>query len=393
MTQALMRILPILGWVILLAAIALTGVGLLGVYAGEAGTDEPAVQTIRQGAYLAVGLAGFLFIQLIGYRAVGRWAYPLLGLMLVLLTLLVVAKWVPMEPFIHPRRNAYRWISVGPLSFQVSEYTKLVFILALCAYLRFRTNYRTLRGLLGPFVLTLVPLGLILKEPDLGTSLLLLPTLFVMLFVAGAKLRHLGLILMLGAIAVPIFYFSPLMNDYQRRRINSLLYQDETNKRWSLGAGYQLSQSKVALGSGQLMGQGFREGAFFRHNLLPEEHNDFIFAVLGHQWGFLGCLMILSCYFVIIAAGLTIASMTTDPFGRLLAVGVCALIFAQAVINVGMTIGLMPITGMSLPFVSMGGSGLVANYLGIGLLVDVGRRCPISIAPKPFEFGDEDNAA
>ena len=384
------RILPSLGWVLLAAALLLTAFGLLSIYAGEAGPDSRPTNTIKQLALLAVSLGGFLVVQLVGYRRIGYWAYPLFGLILVLLILLVLARKFPMAPFIEPRRNAYRWIVLGPVSLQVSEYAKIIYILALAAYLRYRTNYRTLRGLLGPFALTLVPVALILKEPDLGTSILLLPTLFVMLFVAGAKIKHLLLILALGAVSVPLFYYSPLMNNYQRTRIQSLFRQEDTDKRWRLNAGYQLNQSKIALGSGQFAGRGFRGSAFFRYNLLPEEHNDFIFAVIGNQWGFIGCMAILFCYLVIIAAGLTIASMTVDPFGRLLAVGVCALILAQAVINVGMTLGLMPITGMSLPFVSMGGSGLIASYLGIGLLADVARRRPVSIAPKPFEFERED---
>jgi len=380
--------MPPLGWVMLIAALVLTGFGLLGVYAGEAGMDAPPAQTLRQTAFLTVGLVGFCLVQIMEYRRIGRWSYPLFAFVLLLLALLVIAQKVPMAPLIQPRRNAYRWIVLGPVSFQVSEYTKIIYILALSTYLQFRTNYRTLRGLLGPFTLTLIPMALIIKEPDLGTSILLLPTLFVMLFVAGAKIKHLLLVLALGMAAIPAFYFSPLMNPYQRQRVQSLFRQDEANKRWRLNAGYQLNQSKIAIGSGQTTGQGFHGGAFFRYNLLPEEHNDFIFAVLGHQWGFVGCVAILLCYLIIVTAGLTIASMTTDPLGRLLAVGVCAIILVQTVINVSMTIGLMPITGMSLPFVSMGGSGLVAHYLAIGLLVDVARRRPVSIAPKPFEFAD-----
>lgn len=384
-------LLPAIGWPILLAALALTGLGLFGVYASEMDSDGPATQTIRQGAYLGVGLVSLFAIQILGYRRIGRWSYVLFGITLILLILLIVARYVPMTPLIRARRNTYRWIELGPVSFQVSEYAKVVFILALAYYLRFRTNYRTLTGLLGPFILTLVPLGLILKEPDLGTSLLLLPTLFVMLYVAGAKLRHLFSIILLGAIAAPIFYFSPLMNEYQRDRIRSVLDQDDSDERWRLNAGYQLNQSKIALGSGGLTGEGLEHGAFFKYDLLPEEHNDFIFAVVGHQWGFIGCMFVVGCYLLIIACGLTIASMTTDPLGRLLAVGVCVLIAAQAIINIGMTVGMMPITGMTLPFVSMGGSGLVANYLAIGLLIDVGRRRPIDIARKPFEYFDDED--
>lgn len=387
--SALTRVLPPLGWVILLTSLVLTGLGLLAVWAGGAAQGEDATLATRQVGHLLVGLVGLGIIQILGYRRIGQYAYLLFGVTLVLLTLLLVAQKVNLAPIIPARRNTFRWIVLGPINIQVSEYAKVVYILALAWYLRFRTNYRSLAGLLGPFVLTLIPLALILKEPDLGTSLLLLPTLMVMLFVAGAKTRHLSLVIALGAIAAPVFYFSPFMNPYQRERIHSLMQQDESNDRWRLGAGYQLHQSKIALGSGRLAGQGLSEGGFFRHNLLPEEHNDFIFAVLGHQWGFIGGLAILSLYMLIIAMGLTVASSTTDPFGRLLAVGVCALICAQTIINVGMTIGLMPVTGMTLPFVSMGGSGLITNYLAIGLLIDVARPRPADLAPRPFEFDHE----
>jgi rod shape determining protein RodA len=392
MFRSLTHILPPLGWVVLLSALMLTGLGLLSIYAGEAAPGVRPSGTLKQLGFLVVGLGGFGFIQIIGYRAIGRWAYTFFGLTLILLTLLVVAQKIRLAPFIEPRRDAYRWITLGPATFQVSEYAKIVYILALAAYLRFRTNYRTLRGLLPPFILTLVPMALILKEPDLGTSILLPPTLLAMLFVAGARIKHLVFVMLLGAAAGPVFYYSPLMKEYQKERVRSLFRQDdpEKDKRWRLNAGYQVTQSQIAIGSGQAFGQGFYGGAFFRQNLLPEEHNDFIFAVLGHQWGFAGAVLVLACYLAIAVAGLTIASMTADPLGRLLAVGVCALIVTQTLINVGMTIKLAPVTGVCLPFASMGGSGLVANYLAIGLLVDVARRRPISIAPKPFEFRDED---
>ncbi|HPF38242.1 MAG TPA: FtsW/RodA/SpoVE family cell cycle protein [Phycisphaerae bacterium] len=383
-----MRAIPPLGWPVLLAALTLTLLGLLGIYSAEAGLEGPPRVTMRQFMFLSIGLGGFFAVQVIGYRELGRWSYILFFVTLAALGALLVARYVPMSPVIVARRNAYRWITIGPMTFQVSEYAKVSFILALAYYLRYRTNYRSIGGLLMPFILTLVPLGMILKEPDLGTSLLLLPTLFVMLYVAGAKNRHLIVILTLGAIAVPVFYFSPLMNPYQRQRIQSLFHQDQTDTNWRLNAGYQLNQSKIAIGSGGVAGQGFQQSAFFRHNLLPEEHNDFIFAVVAHQWGFLGALFVVTLYLAIIATGLTIASATNDPLGRLLAVGVCAVICSQTIINIGMTIGLMPITGMSLPFVSAGGSGLISNYLALGLLVSVARRRPVDMAPKPFEFDD-----
>lgn len=388
MIRALARAIPPLGWPVLAAALMLTMLGLVGIYSAEAGMDGPPRVTMRQLTFLAIGLGGFGIVQMIGYRELGRWSYPLFFLTLFALVALLAAKYIPMKPFIVERRAAYRWITLGPMTFQVSEYAKITLILALAYYLRYRTNYRSIGGLLMPFILTLIPMAMILRQPDLGTSLLLMPTLFVMLYVAGARNRHLSVILLLGLIAMPVFYFSPIMKPYQRERIQALFHQDDDDEIWRLNAGFQLNQAKIAIGSGGFAGQGFQQSAFFRHNLLPEEHNDFIFAVVAHQWGFLGALFVIALYLVIITAGLTIASATNDPLGRLLAVGVCAVICAQTLINIGMTIGRMPITGMSLPFVSAGGSGLITNYIMIGLLVCVARRRPVDMAPKPFEFDD-----
>lgn len=388
--SGLIRLLPPVGWAMVLAAMILTGMGLLGIYAGEAETGVLPANTLRQIAFLAAGLGAMFVVQMIGYRWLGNWSGVMYFTVLVLLALLLAGKYVSLSPFITPRKGAYRWIFLGPLNFQVSEIAKIVFIIALAWYLRFRTNYRTIAGLFVPFVLMLVPLALILPEPDLGTSLLLPPTLFIMLFAAGARKRHLALFAGLTIVAAPIFYFSPIMGEYQRNRIQVLLRQNDDDPRWHLNEGYQLTQSKIAVGSGGLAGQGFREGAFFRHDLLPEEHNDFIFAVVAHQWGFIGCNIVLLCYLVIFVAGLTIATMTTDPFGRLLAVGLCALIFVQTATNIGMTIGLAPITGITLPFVSQGGSALVTNYMALGLLISVSRRRVIDIARRPFEFTDEE---
>ena len=388
--SGMVRLLPPAGWAMVLAAMTLTGLGLLGIYAGEAETGTIPANTLRQAAFLAAGLGAMVVVQIINYRRLGNWSAVMYFGVLVLLALLLVAQKVSLAPFITPRKNAYRWIFLGPLNFQVSEIAKIVYVLALAWYLRFRTNYRTIAGLFVPFILTLIPVGLILKEPDLGTSLLLPPTLFIMLFAAGARKRHLALFVGLAIVAAPVFYVSSLMSDYQRQRIQILWRQADDDPRWHLNEGYQLTQSKIAVGSGGLTGEGFHEGAFFRHDLLPEEHNDFIFAVLAHQWGFIGCNVVLLCYLVIFVAGLTIATMTTDPFGRLLAVGLCALIFVQTAINISMTIGLAPITGITLPFVSQGGSALVTNYMALGLLISVARRRVIDIARRPFEFTDDE---
>jgi rod shape determining protein RodA len=285
-------------------------------------------------------------------------------------------------------RGVRRWVGIGAFRIQPSEFMKLALILGLARYLRFRDSYRSWRGLVPPFLLTLGPMFLILFQPDLGTLLMLLPVLFTMLFVAGARLRHLLIIVVLGCAVLPVFYVYG-MKDYQKTRIDVLFKQGTANEAWHMDQGYQLRQSKIALGTGGLLGRGFGEGLFVRYDgLLPEEQNDFIFAIIGHQWGLVGCVLVILAYAVIILFGLEVALVTNDPYGRLLAVGVVVMIVAQALLNICMTIGLAPITGMPLPLVSAGGSSLWANFLALGLLLNVAQRRPLLIAHPPFEYGD-----
>jgi cell division protein FtsW (lipid II flippase) len=290
---------------------------------------------------------------------------------------------------------------------------KVAFIIGLAWYLRHKEDVRRFKTLIGPFVLTVVPVMLVLLQPDLGTALLLMPVLFVMLFAAGARLRHFAAIALLALLCLPIFWAK--MRPYQKERIAGLLLQYDSIqhriiespkqwewlcpegkssvRRWERDAGYQLTGSLGALGNGGWTGQGWRNGAYVRHAvLLPARENDFIFAIIGEQWGFVGCLGILACYVVIVVAGLEIATRTDDPFGRLLAVGVVALLGTQTLINIGMTIGLTPITGMNLPFVSSGGSSLIANFALIALLINVSQDRPFLLARKPFENPEPDYA-
>jgi cell division protein FtsW (lipid II flippase) len=379
------------GTVVVLVTIVLTGIGILSIYATEIGGDPDLPTTKRQAMYAVCGMIAAWGIFRVSHVRIGEWAWPMFAGVLISLVLLVVARYVSLEPLIRERRGTWRWITVGPIGIQPSEIMKFVYVLALAHYLRFRSNYRTLRGLVVPFVITLVPLTLILKEPDLGTSLLFLPVLFVMLFVAGARLRHLAVVLCLGAATVPIYYFSPLMSNYQKQRIQVLFRQNTDDVRWIKGPGFQLHQSKTAIGSGGWTGRSDEaDGGFFRHNLLPEDHNDFIFAVVAHTWGFLGAMGLLGVYVALLIAGLTAAAATDDPFSRLVGVGITTMIGVQALFNMAMTIGITPITGLTLPFVSSGGSSLVANFIAIGLLISVSRHRPLRVGPKPFVFYDDD---
>ncbi|MCK4340364.1 MAG: rod shape-determining protein RodA [Phycisphaerae bacterium] len=351
--------------------------------------------TTKQIVFLATGVGLMLLMLKPSYQKIGRYTYPLYGLVIGLLLLLVVGHFLdrfgrPDLPFVPERRGTFRWIGLGPLQIQPSEFMKIALILTLARYLRFRNSYRRWRGLIAPFLLTVLPMVLILFQPDLGTLLMLLPVLFAMLFVAGARRRHLLIVILLGCATMPLFYLYG-MKDYQQARIQVLFKQNVADEAWHMAEGYQLRQSKIALGTGGAAGEGYRAGIFVQYDgLLPEEHNDFIYAIIGHQWGLIGGALVMIAYGVIVLVGLEVATVTNDPFGRLLAVGVVVMIVVQALLNICMTLGLAPITGMTLPFVSAGGSSLWANFLALGLLVNVAQRRPLLIAHPPFEYQDDE---
>lgn len=385
-------------------ALVISITGLLTVYATESKGDI--AHTDRQLIFIALSLAAVVAMNLVSYQRIGRWAFLLFVAGMILLIPMILAKFLPLDSFIPRRGGARRWIQFPGFQLQPSELMKIAYILALAWYLRFRRNYRTLRGLVGPFTLTLLPMALILLQPDLGTVLLFMPMLFFMLFAAGARMKHFFILMVLAALSVPGFW--TIMPDYQKRRVVAVLLQNDDIRnaivesqnpnrwawlcsrqdaaRWKIRDGYQLICSKAALGSGGLAGQPWRQGTYVKYDILPDKHNDFIFAVIGHQFGFIGCVVVLACFGIIVLIAFDIAATTNDPFGRLVAVGAATLLATQVLINVSVTVGLMPITGMTLPFASCGGSSLLTSYLLIGLLINVAQRKPILLAKKPFTF-------
>lgn len=408
--------LTVLGWGLAIPVLVLSGFSLTSIHATDrsaAATAElfDATQpleedwvdrivgvagelTLRQAFYFVTGVVLMLLTLIPSYRRIGEYSYWIYWLLIALLVILLVDKYGSRRgfdlPLIAPRNFSWRWIQLGPFSIQPSEFMKVAQILALAYYLRYRKSYRRWAGLIPPFLLTLLPMALILKQPDLGTVLMFLPVLFMMLFVAGARLRHLATIALLAAAAAPLFYYYG-MERYQRERLQVLVKQNDDDELWHMNQGYQLRQSLIALGTGGLTGDTDVEHAFIQYNLLPEEHNDFIYAVIGNKWGWVGCVAVILAYVVITICGLEVAVVTNDPFGRLLAVGVVVMIVVQALLNISMTIGLAPITGMTLPFVSAGGSSLWANFLALGLLVNVAQRRPMLIARPPFEHDEDED--
>ncbi|RKY26626.1 MAG: hypothetical protein DRP83_03890 [Planctomycetota bacterium] len=398
---------------IVVTTLALMGVGLAAIDVTQRAGGMTGL-VARQMIYSLAAAVAFVGCAILPYQKIGRWAYILFAFTLALLVLVL---------FLPATRGCHRWIGFGFFQVQPSELAKLSLIILLAWYLRLGDHYRRAAGLIPPFVLTLVPMGLILREPDLGTSLLLLPTLYAMLFMAGAKARHLlsivtvGVVVLLMPLPTQLGPLSPVdkrervataywttgpadkpttaysaaaltaMKIHQLKRVNGWLRQGQPDV--IQGQGYQLFQSKLVLGSGKITGRGNWQHADVYFRNLPEDHTDFIFSIIAGQWGFIGCLGVFLLYGVIIVCGVEIAASTTDPFGRLLAVGVLALTVTQIFINVGMTMGLMPITGMTLPLISYGGSSLVVNCAALGLLVNIGQRRPIMLSRRPFEH-DED---
>lgn len=416
------------GVLIALAMVALMVAGILAIHISEQAEGSSGYAR-RQMVFAGVAMATFLLFALVPYPRFGRLAYPLFGVTLVMLSVLAWARLSGHDSSLLPGiRGSHRWIDLQVFQVQPSEIAKLSQILLLAWYLRLGDHYRRLPGLIPPFVLTLVPMTLVFLEPDLGTSLLFLPTLYAMLFLAGAKLRHLLGIVAVGAILVflpvprtldasmpvaeqkdrlalaywvtgpddgpkTVYAAAPLslMQYHQLQRVDGWLRQGDPEV--IQGKGYHLFHSKVVLGSGRVRGGGDWDEAEVYFRLLPDDHTDFIFSIIGGQWGFLGCATVLLLYGVIFVFGLEIAATTYEPFGRMLAVGVLGLLAAQIFINVGMTMGLLPITGMTLPLVSYGGSSLVVNGAALGLLVNVGQRRPMLLSRRPFEHKQDTRPA
>ncbi|HEV8003339.1 MAG TPA: FtsW/RodA/SpoVE family cell cycle protein [Planctomycetaceae bacterium] len=365
-------------WSIVLLACALSAMGLAAIARGD--QLAGAGQLWSRHLEWTLLAAGPLFAATLPhYRLLRHIAYPAFFGCLLLLAAVFLTP---------PRNGAQRWIPLGPIAFQPSELTKLAFIAALAAYLVHRQSYRQMQGLLVPFVIALIPVGLILREPDLGTSLVFLPVLFAMLFAAGARVRHLLLIVLLAVPVLPIMWTG--MSAEQKSRIVTLFVQRDAGPA-PTGDGYHLHQSKQVLALGGVRGSQFSGTTIDDPQAyhLPASRTDFVYCLVGERFGLIGACATLVLYLTLFAAGLRIASGTREPFGRLLAVGVVTLIATQTIINTGMTVGLMPVTGITLPLISHGGSSLVTTAVALGLLLNVGLRPGYEVAGEPFAFAAE----
>ncbi len=376
------------GWLTFGASLLLTALGIycINLTSGpNAAGLNPLAQ--RQLAFLAVAVLGALAAMIPSYRLIGRLT-PLMVIVTIGALVLLLLPFAP-ESIVTPRNGARRWINLGVVDFQPSELAKIVYVIAVARYLRFRSNHRRLVGLAPPALITFVPMALILVEPDLGTALLFLPALFAMLIAAGARLKHLMLVVAIAGMTAPAMY--PLLQPHQKSRVQAIYYQIIGDDSHADSINYQGFRAMTVVGAGGV--SGFPESksrAILHFNRLPEDHNDMIFAVVSNRFGLFGALGVLGLYLLWAVGAMLSAALSKDAFGRLVVVGLTAIVLTQVVINVGMTIGLLPITGMTLPFVSYGGSSLVAAFLSVGLICNVAMRRPVSVQSAPFEFDDDD---
>ena len=350
----------------LIAVIALVATGMACIHA-----SGHTYKFKKQIFWLAVSLCSLLVISNIHYRRLGKMSGFLYLLTAALLILVLAGKYLGLTSIVPMIGGSFRWINLAGFRIQPSELAKLTYIISLAWFLKDKDCSTFKNGIIYPFLFASVPMALIFLEPDLGTILLFIPTTFAMVFMAGAKIKHLVTIVLVVMLVSPIGYLF-FMKDYQKKRIEGLFRQNTTDVDWLNDKGYQLHKSKMCIGSGGINGQR-QDGLFVKYNFLPDRHNDFIFAMIGHQWGITGCGAILGLYLLIIIGAAEIASEQKDPFGKLIAVGVAALIAAQTFVNISMTIGLLPVTGMTLPFISYGGTSLVCNFIALGLLINIAR--------------------
>jgi len=345
-----------------LIVLAISAIGIFNL--ASASRSAPAQVWGQQTAWMGVGLVLALAVTLFDPRTFQRFAWVFYAIVLVLLLLVLVKGRYVM--------GARRWIGFGPVNFQPSELAKLSVAFALASWFNADAEKRKdgygLLGILIPLGITLVPAVLTLKQPDLGTALIICAVGFTQILFARVRWKAIAILLVVGVGGATFAY--PHLKPYQKKRVETFLNPQGD----ALGAGYHATQSMIAVGSGQGMGKGWKQGTQSYLSFLPEQHTDFIFSVWAEEHGFVGCLLLLVLYFALIASAVDIAGNARDRFGNFLATGITGMLFWHATINIGMVIGVLPVVGVTLPLMSYGGSSVLTTYLGLGLLANIGMR-------------------
>jgi rod shape determining protein RodA len=353
-------------WGLVLLIAAISGIGFAMLYSAANGDMQPWAS--RQMTHFAIALVPMIAAGLIDVRYWFRSAYWIYAVSLALVVAVDLRGIAGL--------GAQRWIDLGFLQLQPSEVMKIALVLALARYFHSLSteNAGRLSYLVAPALMIVVPAALVLKQPDLGTAMMLLATGIVLLFLGGVRLWVFGAGALAAGAAAPLAW--SLLRDYQKTRLYTFLDPD----RDPLGAGYHILQSKIALGSGGLFGKGFLLGTQSHLSFLPEKQTDFIFTMIAEEFGLVGGLALLALYILAIGYAFAIALRSRSPFGRLLGLGIAVNFFLYAFINMAMVTGLIPVVGVPLPLISYGGTAMVTTMLGFGLLMNVGIHRDVRIS-------------
>lgn len=360
-------------WSMLFFVVLIGGFGFAMLYSAAKGSVDP--WAMRQGIRFVFGMAILVAVALVDIRVYLRYAYAIYGVAFLLLVFVDVAGEIGM--------GAQRWIDLKVIQLQPSEVMKIALVLALARYFHRLSadNIGNPLALIVPIGMVFAPVGLVLMQPDLGTAVMLVLVGAAMFWVAGVKLWKFVVVTLAGVGAVPLAW--NFLHDYQKNRILTFLNPESD----PLGTGYHITQSKIAMGSGGLLGKGFRNGSQAYLNYLPERQTDFIFAMLSEELGMIGGVLLLLLYTVLFVYGYAIAFNSRNHFGRLLAIGITINLFCYVFINMAMVMGLLPVVGVPLPLISYGGTAMLTVLFGFGLMMCVYVHRDLKIGQRGF--GDD----
>jgi len=355
---------------ILILALAISVLGIVTIYSSTYMKEGEFWQSLylRQCLWVILGLGAYGIFSKINYRRIWDWTYVIYAMVLLLLFLVVASGIV--------RLGAQRWLKIGWFNLQPSEIAKLAVLIYMAKYCSKKTaddvalkahRYGIFRGLVIPFIFVAIPAGLIADQPDLGSGALVFLIFFIMLYLGNVRFKYLALVIGILVAMMPVAWH--FLHEYQRQRIEVFLNPNID----PLGAGYTIIQSKIAIGSGGLLGKGWLSGTQSQLFFLPESHTDFIFATFTEQWGFVGGALLLFLYYLLIKQGINIAERTGDHYGRLLSLGISLMLGIQVCINISMNMGLAPVVGIPLPLMSYGGSSVIITYICLGMMANVNK--------------------
>jgi len=361
------RLIKNFDWLTLSVIILISLIGIMTIYSATRplSAEEHSAFYMKQVTWLILGLITLFLIVSFDYIWISRFALILYITGIILLVAVFIMGKTGM--------GAQRWLRLGPISFQPSEFFKLVYIIMLARYLTIIKSPIDTVSLLRIFLfITCLPFVLLVKQPDLGTALIIMGISLSLVITKGLHKKVAVLFIIIGLISMPFLgnIFWEGLKDYQKSRIVAFI-EPEVDP---AGIGYHLTQSKITVGSGKFFGKGYMHGTQGPFRFLPEKHTDFIFAVFAEEWGFFGCILLFLFYLILILRGLDTARLAKDDFGRLLALGITFMFLIYFLINVGMTLGIMPVVGVPLPFMSYGGTALLSNLIAAGILINIRSR-------------------